>query len=124
MVTKRSDFKHSSMQKFKNCNNFNFLFAIKLSSDFFTRFKYLQIIRKLYSFLSIALVGMDTILPVVREITPIQTYNQDCKRSNANFLLLHGKRKYHIILHSPPSFIVASCNTLLSCKHSNQNTLH
>ena len=44
----------------------NFLFAIKLSSDFFTRFKYLQIMRK-FVVLSIVLDRPGTILPVTRE---------------------------------------------------------
>ena len=54
----------------------NFLFVIKLSFKFFfTKFKYLQTIRKLYSYslsLSIALARLGTILPVVREITLIK----------------------------------------------------
>jgi len=55
----------------------NFLFALKSTSDFI-RFKYLQIMRTLYFIfvvLSIALARPDTSLPVVREITPIKTYN-------------------------------------------------
>jgi len=56
----------------------NFQDATKLSSDFFfTRSHYLQIIRKLYSQLfviSVALARMGTILPVVREITPVETF--------------------------------------------------
>jgi hypothetical protein len=51
----------------------NFLFAMKLSSDF----KYLQIMRELvlkFFVLSITLATPGTIFPVVREITHIIMY--------------------------------------------------
>ena len=53
----------------------NFQLDVKLFSDFFTKSKYLQIIRKLYSnslYFSLLLYGMGIIFPTVREITPLK----------------------------------------------------
>ena len=51
---------HYFSHNLQNFNVVNFLFAINLSSDFFTRFKYREIVRKLYSnSLSLPLLLLD-----------------------------------------------------------------
>jgi hypothetical protein len=53
----------------------NFLLAMKLSSDYLTSFKYLQIMSKIilkFVGLSNALARLGIILPIIREITCIK----------------------------------------------------
>jgi len=94
----------------------NFLFAIKLSSDFSKRFKYLQIMRKLNSnSLSFLLLLLDwvTVLAVVREITHIKkgrkTYNFRmksgmCKRS------ISDESEHENVYFFTTTFHVISCS--------------